>query len=170
MDWNIVVKNLEIIGIAMLFYIALWMANFCLSLFYNLKIIGESFSREKMFEGMLKLLSVVVGTGLLVVCFTTLPIFMRHIGMTIPEDWDSLFNIVGIAGIIINGGMKYGKQAFEKISKIFKSEEVTEEQEETVVMEDIVVNDWEERELIECTDDQSTDFEDEEEEGVEDDI
>lgn len=119
-DVSIVLENLKIISISFGFFLLLWLSNFVLSLYYNIGIVKDSFDKTKLKDGFLKMISVMVGTLLLIVAFTTLPQFLTYIGFPQTEEIQNLFNVIGISGIIITSSITYGKQAIQTLTDIFK--------------------------------------------------
>ena len=60
-----VLQNLINIGWAMLIFLAAYLANVAFSLWYNIKILHESFDKDKLIASGLKILTFVVGLTLL---------------------------------------------------------------------------------------------------------
>ena len=56
-----VLQNLINIGWAMLIFLAAYLANVAFSLWYNIKILHESFDKDKLIASGLKILTFVVG-------------------------------------------------------------------------------------------------------------
>ena len=82
-----VLQNLINIGWAMLIFLAAYLANVAFSLWYNIKILHESFDKDKLIASGLKILTFVVGLTLLCTAITTLPLFANQVGWAIPEEY-----------------------------------------------------------------------------------
>ena len=95
-----------------------WLANFVLSLFYNVKLLSEPFDPQRIKSGILKLLSTIIGTGLLVVAITFVPIYLDVVGVEIAEDFTQFFSILTIVAIFTRSIYFYIKQAYETLNGI----------------------------------------------------
>lgn len=116
-----VINNLVTIGWAMLIFLAAYLANVTFSLWYNIKLQKEQFSREKLITGGLKVLTFVVGLTLLCISVTTLPLFANEVGWAIPEEYSDLFADLVIIGAVLLVSCKYIKEAFTKFVAILNT-------------------------------------------------
>ena len=138
--YQAVIANLVTIGWAMLIFLAAYLANVTFSLWYNIKLQKEQFSREKLITGGLKILTFIVGLTLLCIAVTTLPLFANEVGWTIPEEYSDLFADLVIIGAVLMVSCKYIKEAFTKFTAILNAVPVdivetvdnTQEPEQTV--------------------------------------
>lgn len=119
--YQAVINNLVTIGWAMLIFLAAYLANVTFSLWYNIKLQKEQFSREKLITGGLKVLTFVVGLTLLCVAVTTLPLFANEVGWAIPEEYSDLFADLVIIGAVLLVSCKYIKEAFTKFTAILNA-------------------------------------------------
>lgn len=115
---ELLLNNLIIIGLAMVFLGGSWLANFILSLFYNIKLLKEPYDVERIKEGTLKILVLIVGTALLVAVITYVPVFARFIGIAIPDDFILFFNIITLVAVLFEAIYLYIGQAYEKFKNI----------------------------------------------------
>ena len=99
--YQAVIANLVTIGWAMLIFLAAYLANVTFSLWYNIKLQKEQFSREKLITSDLKILTFVVGLTLLCISVTTLPLFANEVGWAIPEEYSNLFADLVIIGAVL---------------------------------------------------------------------
>ena len=81
-----ILHNLTNIGWAMLIFLCAYLSNVSFSLYYNIKILLEPFSKEKLINSGLKIAAFVCGLTLLCVAITTLPLFADMVGWEIPTD------------------------------------------------------------------------------------
>jgi len=104
--------------IIMVITLILWGANFVLSLFYNVKTLGEEFDKVKLKYGLLKITVILVGTLLLAIGIIALLEYIARTGVIIEGITDGIS--VG-AIIIIYGGVcvYYGGQAIITLKGIF---------------------------------------------------
>lgn len=105
----------------MAIFLCAFLANVVFSLWYNIKINREPFSREKLATGGLKALTFIVGLTLLCIAITTLPIFATEVGWTIPEEYAELFADLIIVGAVLLVACKYIKEAFTKFVAILNT-------------------------------------------------
>lgn len=119
--FEIIIGNLVKIGYAMAIFLCAFLANVVFSLWYNIKINREPFSREKLATGGLKALTFIVGLTLLCIAITTLPIFATEVGWTIPEEYAELFADLIIVGAVLLVACKYIKEAFTKFVAILNT-------------------------------------------------
>lgn len=69
-----ILHNLMNIGWAMLIFLCAYLSNVSFSLYYNIKVLLEPFSKEKLINSGLKITAFVCGLTLLCVAITTLPL------------------------------------------------------------------------------------------------
>lgn len=119
--FEIIIGNLIKIGYAMAIFLCAYLANVVFSLWYNIKINCEPFSREKLATGGLKALTFIVGLTLLCIAITTLPIFATEVGWTIPDEYAELFADLVIVGAVLLVACKYIKEAFTKFVAILNT-------------------------------------------------
>lgn len=119
--FEIIIGNLIKIGYAMAIFLCAFLANVVFSLWYNIKINSEPFSREKLATGGLKAATFIVGLTLLCVAITALPIFASEVGWNIPEEYTELFADLIIVGAVLLVACKYIKEAFTKFVTILNA-------------------------------------------------
>lgn len=119
--FEIIIGNLIKIGYAMAIFLCAYLANVVFSLWYNIKINCEPFSREKLITGGLKVLTFIVGLTLLCIAVTTLPLFANEVGWTVPEEYSDLFADLVIIGAVLLVSCKYIKEAFTKFTAILNA-------------------------------------------------
>lgn len=128
--YQAVIANLVTIGWAMLIFLAAYLANVTFSLWYNIKLQKEQFSREKLITSGLKILTFVVGLTLLCISVTTLPLFANEVGWAIPEEYSDLFADLVIIGAVLLVSCKYIKEAFTKFTAILNAVPVDNSEDE----------------------------------------
>ena len=74
-----ILHNLTNIGWAMLIFLCAYLSNVSFSLYYNIKVLLEPFSKEKLINSGLKITAFVCGLTLLCVAITTLPLFAHGV-------------------------------------------------------------------------------------------
>lgn len=119
LDYSVVLTNLINVGVALTFFACFWLANFSFSLYYNLGIAKEGFSKKKLINGICKLLALCIGMAFLTFAISILPIFLQHVGIPLPEAWVEVFNVSAMLMVILTGAMSFGKEAIETVMAIF---------------------------------------------------
>lgn len=89
-------------------------SNIVLSMYFNTKIGNESFDKRRFYQGVLKLLILIVGTASLVIAID-LAIYVFGIDGTETGDVITIVAIIGTIGVAT---FKYIKQAYEKLISI----------------------------------------------------
>ena len=117
---ELLLNNLIFIGIAMGLLSVSWLSNFVLSLYYNIKLLSQPFDWTRLFNGGLKLLTVVLGTALLVVSITFVPIFLQFTGVEILDEYIEFFSVLTIIVIFAKSIFAYVKQAYTTLSGIIE--------------------------------------------------
>lgn len=118
-----ILANLINVGWAMLIFLCAYLSNVAFSLYYNIKILLQPFSRDKAINSALKVAAFVVGLSLLCVSITTLPLYANQIGWTIPEEYSDLFADLIILGAVLAVSCKYILEAFTKFKRILDYKE-----------------------------------------------
>lgn len=117
---ELLLNNLIYIGIAMGLLAVSWFSNFSFSLYYNIKLLSEPFDPIRAKSGVLKLVAVVVGTGLLVVVITFVPIFLQYVGVEIADEYVQFFSVLAIVALFTKSIYTYIKQAYDTLNGILE--------------------------------------------------
>ena len=96
-----ILHNLTNIGWAMLIFLCAYLSNVSFSLYYNIKILLEPFSKEKLINSGLKIAAFVCGLPLLCEAITTLPLFADMVGWEIPTEYVDIFSNLVIIGAVL---------------------------------------------------------------------
>ena len=113
-----ILHNLTNIGWAMLIFLCAYLSNVSFSLYYNIKVLLEPFSKEKRINSGLKIAAFVCGLTLLCVAITTLPLFADMVGWEIPAEYTDVFSNLVIIGVVLMVSCKYITEAFVKFKNI----------------------------------------------------
>lgn len=113
-----ILNNLTNIGWAMLIFLCAYLSNVAFSMYYNIKILLEPFSKEKLINSGLKIAAFVCGLTLLCVAITTLPLFADMVGWEIPTEYVDIFSNLVIIGAVLMVSCKYIAEAFTKFKAI----------------------------------------------------
>lgn len=113
-----ILHNLTNIGWAMLIFLCAYLSNVSFSLYYNIKVLLEPFSKEKLINSGLKITAFVCGLTLLCVAITTLPLFADMVGWEISAEYVDIFSNLVIIGAVLMVSCKYITEAFTKFKAI----------------------------------------------------
>ncbi|MBK5254044.1 MAG: hypothetical protein JJE03_06275 [Peptostreptococcaceae bacterium] len=95
----------------------LWLSNLILSLYYNIKGLGEAFDKFQFKEGLYKILTLVLGTLILTVGIVALLEYVSATGYIIEGLADGI-SLVAIISIYGSACVYYGAQAITTLKDI----------------------------------------------------
>ena len=113
-----IVVNLQKVGIGLGIFILMYISNMGASIYYNIKILGDKFSSQKLIDSGVKVASLAVAIIAFCLSVTLVIPWVNYVGLPIPEEFSDVLNMVAMCGVALTGIVKYGKEAFTKISKI----------------------------------------------------
>lgn len=113
-----IVVNLQKVGIGLGIFILMYISNMGASIYYNIKILGDKFSSQKLIDSGIKVASLAVAIIAFCLSVTLVIPWVNYVGLPIPEEFSDVLNMVAMCGVALTGIVKYGKEAFTKISKI----------------------------------------------------
>ena len=113
-----IVVNLQKVGIGLGIFILMYISNMGASIYYNIKILGDKFSSQKLIDSGIKVASLAVAIIAFCLSVTLVIPWVNYVGLPIPEEFSDVLNVVAMCGVALTGIVKYGKEAFTKISKI----------------------------------------------------
>ena len=113
-----IVVNLQKVGIGLGIFILMYISNMGASIYYNIKILGDKFSSQKLIDSGIKVASLAVAIVAFCLSVTLVIPWVNYVGLPIPEEFSDVLNMVAMCGVALTGIVKYGKEAFTKISKI----------------------------------------------------
>lgn len=122
MDANIVdvlLTNLTHVGIGLSIFLFAYLSNMCFGIWQNTKILGESFDWNKILNSFVKIICVGAGIVLLVMAVTFIIPFANVIGLKIPEEYESVVNIIATISTCLYASLRYIKEAWNKMGRIF---------------------------------------------------
>lgn len=116
--WQAVLENLIDVGMGLLLFVATYVANMAFSIFLNIKILDQKFDGQKILDSLLKVGTFGIGTTLLSIGVTSIPIVCDLVGFTIPSEYIDVFSKLAILGVTITAACKYALEAFSKMKAI----------------------------------------------------
>lgn len=108
-----------LVGLMMLLLLGFYLANTIVSLFYNIKQIGENFEKQRLKDGGLKVLVIVISTLIFVACITLFMQFIKSTGY-LPDIIPDTVSVAVIIGIFGKQAMYYATQFVITLMDIMK--------------------------------------------------
>lgn len=126
--WSDILNNLLSIGCGLLIFLMAYVSNMSFSIYYNIRILGETFSTDKIKKSAIKIACFSVGTFLLTAAITMILPWANANGLTIPEEYSEVITTVATLALCLTGSLKYIAEAIGKMGKIlnYKATEHTE--------------------------------------------
>lgn len=119
--WATMIANLTDVAVGMATFVVAYLSNMAFSTYLNIKVLNQPFEVSKLIDSALKVGTFAVGSALLTVAITTIPIFCNTIGLTIPEEYIEVFSKLAILAITLTAACKYAAEAFGKMKAILSS-------------------------------------------------
>ena len=116
--FQIVVENLEKVGIGALLFLGAYMSNVCLGAWRSVKIEGYDFDWKLIGQSLVKFAVLGLGIGLLSIVVSILPVYMTYVGVVIEDETMAVLDSVVIITGFVVAGAKYGKDAYGKLKEI----------------------------------------------------
>ena len=116
LDSMLIALQYAAIGLAL--FIVSYASNMCFSIYYNIKVLGETFNKSKLLNSGFKILTFGIGTFLMTVATVGIPEFANLTGIELPEEYVKVFSTLAIAGVFIYCSCKYILESFGKFKKI----------------------------------------------------
>lgn len=119
-------SNLLLILILTLMYLGSLIANTILGIYNNTSNLKETFSKEKLLNGLLKGLIILVGAMLITVIISLLPEVLTAFGISASSAIVESISVAAMAGVLGSTVMKYAVDAVKKLYTILgaKTEEM----------------------------------------------
>lgn len=116
--WQLALKNLEVAGIGFAIFAMAYVSNMSFSLYYNIKINHEVFSKEKLLNSLFKILAFACGTVFLILATSLIVPWASDNGLAIPAEYSEVISTIATLGVCLSGALKYILEAFNKMKKI----------------------------------------------------
>lgn len=116
--FDLLIQNLQIIGILILAYLGSLGVNTLLGLYNNLHSLKEDFSKEKLFGGLLRGGIILVGGLVITIIISLLPGLLSQFGITTSTDLFENISVVAMAGVLVSTIVRYLGDALKKFYAI----------------------------------------------------
>ena len=118
---------IEYAGIGLILFIISYVSNMCFSIYYNIKILGQTFNKQKIFDSGFKIATLGIGTLLMTIATVGIPEFGSITGIQLPQEYVEVFSTLAISAVFIICSCKYILEAYGKFKKILEQGKVVEE-------------------------------------------
>ena len=116
--WKLALDNLEVAGIGFAIFAMAYVSNMSFSLYYNIKISQEVFSKEKLLNSVFKILAFAGGTIFLILATSLIVPWASNNGLAIPVEYSEVISTIATLGVCLSGALKYIMESFNKMKKI----------------------------------------------------
>ena len=116
--FQIVIENLEKVGIGALLFLGAYMSNVCLGAWRSVKIEGYDFDWKLIGQSLVKFIVLGLGIGLLSIVVSILPVYMTYVGIVIEDETMAVLDSIVIITAFVAACAKYIKDAYGKLKEI----------------------------------------------------
>ena len=116
--FQIVIENLEKVGIGALLFLGAYMSNVCLGAWRSVKIEGYDFDWKLIGQSLVKFAVLGLGIGLLSIVVSILPVYMTYVGVVIEDETMAVLDSIVIIAAFVVACAKYVKDAYGKLKEI----------------------------------------------------
>lgn len=116
--WKLALDNLEVAGVGFAIFAMAYISNMSFSLYYNIKINQEVFSKEKLLNSVFKILAFAGGTIFLILATSLIVPWASNNGLAIPVEYSEVISTIATLGVCLSSALKYIMEAFNKMKKI----------------------------------------------------
>lgn len=128
---NIMLENMlvaiEYAAIGVVLFLVSYVSNMCFSIYYNIKILGQTFNKQKIYDSGFKIATFGIGTLLMTIATVGIPEFASITGIQLPEEYIEVFSNLAISAVFIICSCKYILEAYGKFKKILEQGKLIEE-------------------------------------------
>ena len=136
---NIMLENMlvaiEYAAIGVVLFLVSYVSNMCFSIYYNIKILGQTFNKQKIYDSGFKIATFGIGTLLMTIATVGIPEFASITGIQLPEEYIEVFSNLAISAVFIICSCKYILEAYGKFKKILEQGKLIEEVENGTLKE-----------------------------------
>lgn len=116
--WKLALENLLAALVGFSIFGMAYLSNVSFSLYYNIKIAGETFEKQRLINSFYKILAFAGGTMLLVLSTSLIIPWANKNNLPIPAEYSTVISTVVTLGGCLSGSLKYIVEAFNKMKKI----------------------------------------------------
>ena len=116
--FQIVIENLEKVGIGALLFLGAYMSNICLGAWRSVKIEGYDFDWKLIGQSLVKFAVLGLGISLLSIVVSILPVYMTYVGIAIEDETMAVLDSIVIITAFVGACGRYVKDAYVKLKEI----------------------------------------------------
>ena len=116
--FSTLLNNLALISILIIMYLASMLTNTVLGLYNNISNIKESFSKQKLFSGLIKGGITLVGALAIAAIISLLPDVLLAFGIQSKSNILESISIAAMGGVIASAVVRYMSDAIKKLYEI----------------------------------------------------
>ena len=116
--FSTLLNNLALISILIIMYLASMLTNTVLGLYNNISNIKESFSKQKLFSGLIKGGITLAGALAIAVIISLLPDVLLAFGVQSESNILESISIAAMGGVIASAVVRYMSDAIKKLYEI----------------------------------------------------
>ena len=115
---NLILMNLEKVGVGVLIFLGAYIANMCLGAWKNVKIEGSDFDWKLIGQSILKFIVLGVGIGILSCVISVIPAYATYVGITIEQEVLDTIDSIVIIGAFMAATIRYITDTTSKLKTI----------------------------------------------------
>ena len=115
---NLILMNLEKVGVGVLIFLGAYIANMCLGAWKNVKIEGSDFDWKLIGQSILKFIVLGVGIGILSCVISVIPAYATYVGITIEQEVLDTIDSIVIIGAFMAATIRYITDTISKLKTI----------------------------------------------------
>ena len=116
--FQIVIENLEKVGIGALLFLGAYVSNVCLGAWRSVKLEGYDFDWKLIGQSFVKFAVLGLGIGLLSIVVSILPVYMTYVGIVIEDETMAVLDSIVIITAFVVACGRYVKDAYSKLKEI----------------------------------------------------
>lgn len=126
--FSILLKNIALITILTIMYLASLGTNTILGLYYNLNDAKENFSKDKLISGLIRGGIILLGALLITAIISLLPEVLAAFGVTAEAALFESISVIGMGGVMASTVMRYLTDAVKKLYAILGAKSESKEE------------------------------------------
>ena len=115
---NLVLINLEKVGIGAALFMGAYLANMGLGAWKNVKIDGSEFDWTLIKQSIVKFIVLILSIALLSIVVSVVPVYITYIGIEISQEVLETINALVIIGAFLTATLRYAGDAIVKLKTI----------------------------------------------------
>lgn len=115
---NIILMNLEKVGIGAVLFLGAYLANIGLGVWKNVKIDGSTFDWALIKQSIVKFIVLILSITLLSIVVSIIPAYATYVGIEISQEVLEIIDALVIIGAFLAATLRYVEDAISKLKTI----------------------------------------------------